>query len=108
MLYGHERAARIREVEDIRASPKEEVWWVGGNLAGRKDEKEKGQKVVECPWAERLVPSRKCTLTTRDAFDRRQPRSTANFSIQVMSPVVRTIDICRKEHENMNWCELTA
>lgn len=44
---------------------------IGGE--GRKAWEEKGEDVVECARTEGLVrPSRKCTLTARDAFYRRR------------------------------------
>jgi hypothetical protein len=63
--------------------------------------------VVECSGAEGLVhPARKCTLTARDAFDRRQPRSTAASRFQLLPLGIVQILTCKLRDENVKRREL--
>lgn len=69
--------------------------------------KVEGCVVVECLGAEGLVhPARKCTLTARDAFDRRQPRSTAGSRFQLLPLGIVQIVTCKLRDKNVKRREL--
>lgn len=54
-------------------------------------------------WAR---PARKCTLTVRDAFDRRQPHSTTGSRFQLLPLGIVQIVTCKLRDENVKRREL--
>lgn len=57
-------------------------------------------------WGGGSRPARKCTLTVRDAFNRRQPRSTTDSRFQLLPLDVVQIVICKLRDENVKRREL--